>query len=79
MLIKLSRKEVSKHNSERSCWVIYNRCVYDVTSYLSKHPGPRGIILKFAGKDITEVFNRIHVDVNINEILKGKVKGFVEN
>lgn len=31
--------DVGKHNSESNCWVIVHGKVYDVTPFLSKHPG----------------------------------------
>lgn len=31
--------EVSKHQSPKDCWIIVAGGVFDVTSYLYKHPG----------------------------------------
>jgi L-lactate dehydrogenase (cytochrome) len=45
--------EVQKHTSKDSCWVIIEGQVYDVTSFLSKHPGGAKVILKNAGRDVT--------------------------
>lgn len=41
--------EVAKHNSTKSCWILLDSKVYDVTSFLSRHPGGAAIILKHAG------------------------------
>lgn len=41
--------EVAKHNSKKSCWIVIDSKVYDVTAFLSKHPGGAAIILKQAG------------------------------
>lgn len=41
--------EVAKHNSRKSCWILLDSNVYDVTSFLSKHPGGAAMILKQAG------------------------------
>lgn len=49
----LNAEEVAKHNSEQSCHVIVHGKVYDVTEFLPDHPGGKGIILKYAGKDAT--------------------------
>ncbi|KIY51615.1 cytochrome b5 [Fistulina hepatica ATCC 64428] len=46
-------REVQKHNSARSCWVVFDGDVYDVTSYIAQHPGGSRILLQNAGKDIT--------------------------
>ncbi|KAF7966951.1 hypothetical protein HWV62_36374 [Athelia sp. TMB] len=43
-----------------SCWVIIHNKVYDVTEFLPEHPGGPGIILKYAGKDATSVYDPIH-------------------
>lgn len=43
-----------------SCWVIINNKVYDVTEFLPEHPGGKSIILKYAGKDATAVYEPIH-------------------
>jgi len=45
---------------ESSCWVIVNSNVYDVTEFLPAHPGGANIILKYAGKDATLVYEPIH-------------------
>jgi cytochrome b involved in lipid metabolism len=48
--------EVSLHDNADSAWLVAGRNVYDVTSYISSHPGGRDCILKYAGgkKDVTE-------------------------
>ncbi|KAI0094623.1 FMN-dependent dehydrogenase-domain-containing protein [Irpex rosettiformis] len=52
--------EVAKHNDAKSCWVIIKDSVYDVTEFLSEHPGGANIILKYAGKDATAAYEPIH-------------------
>lgn len=48
--------EVKKHNSSSDCWLIINNSVYNVTSFIPKHPGGKDI-LKGCGKDATSLFN----------------------
>ncbi|KAG0324062.1 fatty acid alpha-hydroxylase [Dissophora globulifera] len=48
-----SASEVKKHNSAKSCWVIHNNFVYDVTSFVEDHPGGEEYILDHAGTDIS--------------------------
>lgn len=43
-----------------SCWVIINNNVFDVTKFLSKHPGGPNIILQYAGRDATAAYEPIH-------------------
>jgi nitrate reductase (NAD(P)H) len=50
---------VRQHNSDKSCWLIINDGVYDVTNYLDDHPGGSEIIVCQGGKDATKVFNEI--------------------
>lgn len=54
---EFSLKEVEKHNTEKDCWIIFNNEVYDLTKFISRHPGGKEIILKFAGKDGTKAFD----------------------
>ncbi|GJJ13155.1 hypothetical protein Clacol_007406 [Clathrus columnatus] len=55
-----SLQEIATHNSQQSCWVVIDNCVYDVTEFLPEHPGGTNIILKYAGKDATDAFNATH-------------------
>ncbi|EGX45421.1 hypothetical protein AOL_s00169g27 [Orbilia oligospora ATCC 24927] len=59
-LRKWDAKEVAKHNTPESCWVILYGNVYDVTDFLSSHPGGAKIILQLAGKDATEDYDPVH-------------------
>ncbi|TFK57135.1 hypothetical protein OE88DRAFT_1730547 [Heliocybe sulcata] len=52
--------QVAEHNSQKSCWVIINNKVYDVTEFLPEHPGGSKIILKYAGRDATAAYEPIH-------------------
>ncbi|KZZ98790.1 Aldolase-type TIM barrel [Moelleriella libera RCEF 2490] len=52
--------EVAKHNTSESCWVILYNEVYDVTDFLSSHPGGPSVILRLAGQDATEDFDPVH-------------------
>jgi cytochrome b involved in lipid metabolism len=56
----MTAAEVAAHNSEASCFTIVNNKVYDVTSWISKHPGGRNAILGLCGKDGTVQFMNQH-------------------
>lgn len=45
----ISILEVSKHNKESDCWIAYDNKVYDITSFLPKHPGGINRILPYCG------------------------------
>ena len=53
---KYTKEEVSKHNKKTDCWVIVRSKVYDVTKYMTKHPGGAYPILKHGGGDISYFF-----------------------
>ncbi len=46
----LSRAEVARHCTRKSCWVIIRDQVYDLTKFLPNHPGGVQAILLSAGK-----------------------------
>lgn len=47
--------EVSKHDTEDDFWCHYNGNVYNLTNYISNHPGG-SVILRAAGKDLKTVW-----------------------
>ena len=51
--------EVIKHNTDKDCWLIINRNVYDVTKFVPFHPGGK-LIATLAGKDATDAFDAFH-------------------
>jgi len=52
-----SFEEVEKHRTADDCWVIYKHKVYDVTDFLSSHPGGPDIILMNESPDVTDIMN----------------------
>ncbi len=67
-----SSSEVSLHNNESSCWTIINNKVYNLTSFISEHPGGEHNILKICGKDGTSAFENQHEgDRRPNALLAG--------
>ncbi|TKY90150.1 hypothetical protein EX895_000148 [Sporisorium graminicola] len=70
----ISMDEVASYNklpSEggKGLWVVIKGEVYDVTEFVENHPGGRNIILKNAGKDVTELYEPIHPPTAIEENL----------
>lgn len=49
--------EVAKHRSSSDCWLIINNGVYNVSQFLSDHPGGAGTILPYCGKEATRAFD----------------------
>jgi len=55
-LPEYTRAEVKKHNSADDIWVIISNEVYDLTSWIDKHPGGSPILAVQAGYDVTTPF-----------------------
>jgi cytochrome b involved in lipid metabolism len=52
--------QVASHNSGASCWGVVSKSVYDLTSYVSSHPGGASAISALCGKDATSAFTGQH-------------------
>ncbi|RDA95978.1 hypothetical protein CP533_5876 [Ophiocordyceps camponoti-saundersi (nom. inval.)] len=65
---------VAKHNTRDSCWVILYGIVYDVTDFLSSHPGGANIILKLGGRDATDEYDPVHPPGTLEENLKPEAR-----
>jgi len=50
-----STAEVSNHNQSNDCWTIIRGNVYDLTSFIARHPGGDEI-LRACGTDATTLF-----------------------
>jgi cytochrome b involved in lipid metabolism len=53
-----SLAQVAEHATRENCWLVLNDKVYNVTSFVDKHPGGDKI-LKGCGTDATELFGKI--------------------
>lgn len=52
--------DVALHATEGDCWSIVNGTVYDLTSWISRHPGGARPIVNMCGKDGSANFERKH-------------------
>jgi cytochrome b involved in lipid metabolism len=68
-------EQVTEHNKQDDTWVIINNKVYDVSSFVEKHPGGPDKILNVAGQEVTEKFNNVSAHIknmdNIEKYLEG--------
>lgn len=65
-------EEVEAHSGnspDKSIWVVYKGSVYDVTNFISEHPGGEEVILDNAGKDMTDEFDNIGHSSKAHELL----------
>jgi cytochrome b involved in lipid metabolism len=52
--------QVAQHNNASSCWSAINGKVYDLTNWISQHPGGPEHILSICGIDGSSAFNAQH-------------------
>ena len=55
-----TRDEVARHATANDCWIIIGDRVYDVSTWLARHPGRPAPILELAGMDATTQFRHFH-------------------
>ncbi|KAJ1351596.1 hypothetical protein KIN20_007678 [Parelaphostrongylus tenuis] len=67
--------EVQLHSTAESCWIILDGKVYDVSTFLSEHPGGGEAILEFAGKDATASFEDVGHSKDAREMTKDYLIG----
>ncbi len=73
-------QEVSFHNNKQSCWTVINNEVFDLTKWISNHPGGEKSILKLCGRDGTLDFLKQHeFSKKANEALKSFKIGILKN
>lgn len=75
--IRISKAELSKHNTPDNCWISLSGKVYNISPYLNYHPGGVDILLKFAGKECLSIFMKYHRWVNYERILDDCFIGFL--
>lgn len=51
---------VTTHSSADSCWTVIRGGVYDLTQWVTKHPGGKSAILRLCGTDGTAAFDGQH-------------------
>lgn len=46
-----TRQDVSGHKKLDDCWIVIHGEVYNVTSWLKRHPGGARLLIHYAGED----------------------------
>lgn len=49
--------DTAKHSTSSDCWIVIHNQVFNVTNFLSQHPGGADRITPYCGKDATEAFD----------------------
>lgn len=74
-IIRVNKAELCKHASADDLWLAIRGQVFNVTRYLSFHPGGHEELMRGAGKDATALFDAAHAWVNYQTILQKCVIG----
>ena len=70
MARKITTEELRQHASPKDCWIAVRGKVYDVSLFLSEHPGGGDVVLDKAGSDATIEFDETgHTDAAV-ELMK---------
>lgn len=57
---KYTTAQVAQHRTASDCWTIVGSGVYNLTSFVRKHPGGASRIIMICGKNGTSAFNSQH-------------------
>lgn len=70
--LPVSLKVLSIHNTEKNCWVAYKSKVYDITSFLLRHPGGMDKILPHCGsaESFENAFTKKHGTSKVDMLMK---------
>jgi len=76
-LLRVSPSMLKLHNKRDDAWSAFNGKVYNITPYLSFHPGGEKELLRVAGRDGTKLFASTHAWVNVEFMLDECLVGFL--
>lgn len=71
--MSIALDEVAEHATKDDCWTVIDGVVYDLTKFVSAHPGGDDKIIGLCGKDGTDDFNGQH---GSDDQAKGRLKDF---
>ena len=58
--IELSMNTVAQKNTPENCWAVVSNNVYNLTAYITAHPGGAANITNLCGTDATDAFTNEH-------------------
>jgi len=62
---RFSREDVRQHSKPDDKWIVIDGRVYDITTWVHKHPGGPIVIGHYAGQDATGAFEAFHKDMKV--------------
>ncbi|KAL0821756.1 hypothetical protein ABMA28_005178, partial [Loxostege sticticalis] len=65
----VSLAELAAHNTQKDAWLAIRGRVYNITHYLPYHPGGPEELMRGAGIDATQLFDKVHPWVNYDSLL----------
>ncbi|XP_029159773.1 cytochrome b5-like [Nylanderia fulva] len=80
-VIRYSLADIAKYNGKNGTrtWIVLYDNVYDVTDYMSQHPGGPELIEEYAGKDATDGFDEFGHSSDAKKMLKKYLIGELED
>jgi len=76
-LMRIPPSVLKAHNKKDDAWTAINGKVYNVTPYLSFHPGGEKELMRVAGRDGSKLFALTHAWVNAEFMLDACMVGFL--
>ena len=70
--------EVAQHSVSGDCWIVIDSYVYNVSKFANIHPGGASVILRYAGKDVTNEFISLHSESTLDRyksLVIGQIAG----
>lgn len=65
--MKFTYCDIEKHNIVEDCWTIIDNKVFDISSFVKKHPGGN-MILHAAGTEGTVLYHTYHLNTDVTRI-----------
>lgn len=65
--------QVRMHSTKNDCYLVVKNNVYDVSSYISSHPGGKQNITTRCGTEVTGIFAQIHSNKAWDLLAKYKI------
>lgn len=66
--------DIAEHNTQTDCWSAINGSVYDLTSFVDRHPGGAKKIIMICGVDGSSLFDKQHAGSNVAQASLGLLK-----